>query len=127
MNSKLLVTLLVSSGMFALATSASAEGAWVLWGQIQDPWGALEAVPLGGGLSREACEQERSNREKEPAVLRMASTLTSPTPWTRVGRRGSECPSYSLARRLGSAEVMTVQGPATGAPGGGAWLGAGNG
>ena len=28
MNSKLLVTLLVSSGMFALATSASAEGAW---------------------------------------------------------------------------------------------------
>ena len=52
---------------------ASAEGAWVLWGRTQDPWGSLEAVRLGGGLSREACEQERSNLEKAPPALRMAS------------------------------------------------------
>ena len=57
----------------ALATSASAEGAWVLWGRTQDAWGSLEAVRLGGGLSREACEQERSNLEKAPPALRMAS------------------------------------------------------
>lgn len=59
--------------LLTLATSASPEGAWVLWGQTQDPWGALEAVRLGGGLSREACEQERINQEKEPPALRMAS------------------------------------------------------
>src|SRR6266446_466169 len=59
--------------LLALATSASAEGSWVLWAQTQDPWGALEAVRLGGGLSQQACEQERSNREKDPPALRMAS------------------------------------------------------
>lgn len=53
--------------VLALATSASAEGTWVLWGQTQDPWGALLVVRLEGGLSREACEQERSNREKDPS------------------------------------------------------------
>src|ERR1700730_13210358 len=31
MNSKFLVAMLVSSGMFAVATSAEAECAWVLW------------------------------------------------------------------------------------------------
>ena len=60
-------------GLLALATSAPAECAWVLWGQSQDPWGALVDVRLGGWPSREACEQERSNREKEPPALRMAS------------------------------------------------------
>jgi hypothetical protein len=78
----LLTSLLV---LVALATSASAEGTWVLWGQTQDPWGALETVRLGGGLSREACEQERSNREKDPAALRMASYSCLPD---TVGPRG---------------------------------------
>lgn len=65
--------LVVMLCLLAAAPSALAECAWVLWGQTQDPWGALEAVELRGGLSREVCEQERSKREKEPPALRMAS------------------------------------------------------
>jgi hypothetical protein len=37
-------------------------------------------VRLGGWPSREACEQERSNREKEPPALRMASYSCLPDP-----------------------------------------------
>lgn len=70
----------VVCGLLTLATSAPAESAWVLWGQSQDPWGALVDVRLGGWPSREACEQERSNREKEPPALRMASYSCLPDP-----------------------------------------------
>jgi len=35
--------------LLALATSASAECAWVLCGQTQDPWGAVAVIRLGGG------------------------------------------------------------------------------
>ena len=72
---RIVVTLLC---LLTLATSASAEWAWVLWRQTQDPWGAVAVIRLGGGLSREACEQERSNREKEPAALRIASCSCLP-------------------------------------------------
>jgi hypothetical protein len=75
-------------GQLVLGTSAHAECAWVLWGQTQDPWGALEAVQLGDGLSREACEQERSNREKEPAALRMASYSCLPDTVDPRGPKG---------------------------------------
>jgi hypothetical protein len=69
--------------LLALATSASAECAWVLCGQTQDPWGAVAVIRLGGGASQEACEQERSNREKARQHHGWRPTLASPTPWTR--------------------------------------------
>ena len=68
----------LACGLLALAASAHAECAWVLWGQSQDPWGALVDVRLGGWPSREACEQERADREKEPLALRMASYSCRP-------------------------------------------------
>jgi hypothetical protein len=75
--------------LFVLATSASAEGAWVLWGQTQDPWGAVAVVRLGGGLSREACEQERNNREKDPPeALRMAAYSCLPDTVDPRGPKG---------------------------------------
>lgn len=80
----LITSLLVLVG---LGTPASAEGAWVLWGQTQDPWGAVAVVRLGGELSQEACEQERSSREKDPPALRMASYSCLPD---TVDPRGSQ-------------------------------------
>ena len=74
--------------LLAFVSSASAEGPWVLWGQTQDPWGALEAVRLGGELSQEACEQERSHREKDPPALRMASYSCLPDTRDPRGPRG---------------------------------------
>ena len=70
--------ILLGMALLALATSARAEYAWVLWGQSQDPWGALLDVRLGGWPTREACEQERRNREQEPPALRMASYSCRP-------------------------------------------------
>lgn len=73
--------------LLAFATSASAESAWALWGQTQDPWGAVLVVRLGGDLSREACEQELGNREKQPPALRMGSYACLPD---TVDPRGPE-------------------------------------
>ena len=74
--------------LFTLTTSASAEDPWVLWGQTQDPWGALEAVRLGGGLSREACEQDVTNREKEMPSVRLASYSCLPDTVDPRGAKG---------------------------------------
>ena len=74
--------------LLALATSASGECAWVLCGQTQDPWGAVAVVRLGGGLSQAACEQERSNREKNPPALQMASYSCLPDTVDPRGPKG---------------------------------------
>lgn len=74
--------------LLAVATSASAECAWVLWGQTQDPWGALVEVRLEGWPSREACEQERGDREKAPPALRMASYSCLPDTVDPRGPKG---------------------------------------
>ena len=86
MNSKLLVTLLVSSGMFALATSASAECVWVLWTQAvvgstptQPPhpiWG--EWKPEETFQNREACKR---NVAKYLATLTRRKMPEDPRPY----------------------------------------------
>lgn len=48
----------------------------------------MEAVRLGDGLSREACEQERRNREKELVALRMASYVCLPDTVDPRGPKG---------------------------------------
>ena len=51
MNSKLLIALLTSSAMLALATSAFAEGAWTLWMMgASSPWDSV-----GTFSTRELC------------------------------------------------------------------------
>ncbi len=80
---------LAASCLLMLTASAHAECAWVLWGQTQDPWGAVAVVRLGGASSREACEQERSEREKDAATLRMASYSCLPD---AVDPRGPKVP-----------------------------------
>ena len=80
MTRGLRILLSLVCALLTFAMSAPAESAWVLWGQSQDPWGALVNVRLGGWPSREACEQERSNREKVPPAFRMASYSCRPDP-----------------------------------------------
>jgi hypothetical protein len=58
--------------LLAPARSASAEGAWLLWGQTVDQWNGLTALPLGGWPSKDECGQERAKREEAQAELRIA-------------------------------------------------------
>jgi hypothetical protein len=55
-------------GLLALATSASAECARVLWRQVASPnptaGSLLVTVPLGGWNDRRECEQARLQREQ---------------------------------------------------------------
>ena len=47
--------------VLTLATSASAECAWVVWGVKAEPNapGGVVAIPLDSATSREGCEQQR--------------------------------------------------------------------
>jgi hypothetical protein len=78
--------------LLALARSASAEGAWLLWGQTVDQWNGLTALPLGGWPSKDECGQERAKREEAQAELRIAVYNCRPDTVDPRGPRGSEEP-----------------------------------
>jgi hypothetical protein len=64
-----MLPLLVVLGLLVMPGVVHAEGAWVLWGQAMDPWGALTRFSLGSWPSREACEAERARKEQGLAPL----------------------------------------------------------
>jgi hypothetical protein len=64
-----MVSILAALYLLVTPGVVHAEGAWVLWGQAMDPWGALTMFSLGSWPSREACEAERVRREQGLAPL----------------------------------------------------------
>ncbi len=89
--------------VLALATFTQAGSVWVLWGQTLDPWGALAVFPLERWPSREACEQERARREREPRELQMASYSCLPD--SAGPRSGGQINSSALRSVVHVSEV----------------------
>jgi hypothetical protein len=58
-------SLIAALGLLALATSASAECAWVLWIQVGTPQGPT-AVQFAGYARWEDCEKERVAKQPPP-------------------------------------------------------------
>jgi len=100
MNSKVLIALLTSSAMLALATSAFAEGAWTLWMmvalKIPSPRGSRAWRRCTSKLRQSRSWDSRSpktrplGRSPPPVLTRTFAGSACPTPTTRVGRKGSE-------------------------------------
>ena len=96
--------------LLALATSASADGVWILWSEswssqnrrtdADSKWEVLAATPrpryvrgfaviglAGFDSSPRGTASSLGKRKVRPTP---SDRCVSPTPWTRVGRRGSE-------------------------------------